>query len=109
MHKGLKRWVASRLSPELLRVNYFLRNKSTIELINVLQKQKSKVRTLTSADYELVILKKGGNNQGTWFHEDLSIYFAQWLNPKFGVCCPTYQSDLQPGFLRANSGWEGVH
>lgn len=27
----------------------------------------------------------GGQNQGTWMHEDAAIEFARWLNPRFGV------------------------
>lgn len=35
----------------------------------------------------LVVVRQGGNNQGTWFHEDLAILFAQWLSPEFYLWC----------------------
>ena len=45
-------------------------------------------RNLETAD--LVIVKQGGNNfeeQGTWFHEDVALVFAQWLSPEFYLWC----------------------
>lgn len=43
----------------------------------------------------LVHIAKGGNQrtegvttpQGTWFHQDVAIEFARWLNPKFAIWC----------------------
>lgn len=45
----------------------------------------SVVRNHTTAD--LVRVKQGGTNQGTWFHEDVAIEFARWLSPEFGIWC----------------------
>lgn len=36
---------------------------------------------------DLVIVKRGGNNQGTWLHSDLAIEFARWLSPEFSIWC----------------------
>lgn len=36
---------------------------------------------------ELVRVKRGGNNQGTWLHSDLAIEFARWLSPEFSIWC----------------------
>jgi hypothetical protein len=45
----------------------------------------TEVRILTSE--ELVQVKKGGANQGTWMHEDVAMEFARWLSPRFGIWC----------------------
>ena len=45
----------------------------------------SKVRKSTLAD--LVRVTKGGNNSGTWMHEDVAIEFARWLSPAFAIWC----------------------
>lgn len=36
---------------------------------------------------DLVIVKNGGSNYGTWMHEDVALVFAQWLSPEFYVWC----------------------
>lgn len=36
---------------------------------------------------DLVQVKKGGNNPGTWMHEDVALIFAQWLSPDFYIWC----------------------
>ena len=36
---------------------------------------------------DLVVVKNGGSNYGTWFHEDVALVFAQWLSPDFYVWC----------------------
>lgn len=36
---------------------------------------------------DLVTVNQGGNNQGTWMHEDLALVFAQWLSPDFYLWC----------------------
>ena len=70
------------------KVNYFLRNKSTIEFINALHEEKDDARILASTESPLIqkIIGKG-KQQGTWFHEDLALEFATWLNPRFKVWC----------------------
>ena len=45
----------------------------------------SKARILALAD--LVQVKKGGANPGTWFHEDVALEFARWLSPAFAIWC----------------------
>lgn len=59
----------------------WLQNQSSIEYLNEL----SKVRKSTLAD--LVQVTKGGNNSGTWMHEDVSMEFARWLSPAFAIWC----------------------
>lgn len=60
---------------------HWLLNQATRDFIAEL----SEVRNLTSAD--LVQIKRGGNKQGTWFHKDVAMEFARWLNPKFAIWC----------------------
>ena len=59
----------------------WLQNQQTKEFLSEL----SKVRKSTSAD--LVKVTKGGNNQGTWLHEDVALEFARWLSPAFAIWC----------------------
>lgn len=60
---------------------HWLTNQSTMDYIVEL----SKVRNLTLAD--LVKVTKGGNNAGTWLHEDVALEFARWLSPAFAIWC----------------------
>lgn len=60
---------------------FWLMNQSTTDYLNEL----SKVRNLTLAD--LVQVTKGGNNPGTWMHEDVALEFARWLSPSFAIWC----------------------
>lgn len=45
----------------------------------------SKLKIITLAD--LVQVTKGGNNSGTWMHEDVALEFARWLSPAFAIWC----------------------
>lgn len=59
----------------------WLSNKATKEFINTL----SAVRTIPLT--RLVVIKQGGNEQGTWMHEDVALEFARWLSPQFAIWC----------------------
>ena len=59
----------------------WLKNQSAQEFISTLSAER---RILPS---ELVVSRKGGNEQGTWMHEDVAIEFARWLSPKFAIWC----------------------
>lgn len=63
------------------RCNDFLSTKQTNELINSLSAKTGIPAT------GLVTVNQGGNNQGTWLHEDLALIFAQWLSPDFYLWC----------------------
>lgn len=67
------------------RPNDFLILKSTNELTNSLSAKTGIPVT------DLVIVNQGGNNQGTWMHEDLALVFAQWLSP-ISICGVTTAS-----------------
>ena len=60
---------------------HWLNNQQTKDFLQEL----TKVRNLTLAD--LVQVKKGGANPGTWMHEDVALEFARWLSPKFAIWC----------------------
>jgi phage antirepressor YoqD-like protein len=45
----------------------------------------SKLKIISLAD--LVQVTKGGNNSGTWMHEDVAMEFARWLSPAFAIWC----------------------
>lgn len=62
-------------------VKDWLKTGQTKEFLNVL----SEGRKIPLAD--LVQVTKGGNNSGTWFHEDVAMEFARWLSPAFGIWC----------------------
>ncbi len=59
--------------------NHFLRSKQTQAFINAL----SQVANLQLEKIVKVI--HGGNQHGTWMHEQLALKFAAWLSPEFEV------------------------
>lgn len=63
------------------RPYFWLNNQQTNEFLRTL----SKARNLALDD--LVRVTKGGNNPGTWFHEDVALEFARWLSPSFAIWC----------------------
>lgn len=67
------------------RPSKWLELPSTKEFLNILVN----VRKLDIEN--LVVSVKGGSNfgprHGTWFHEDVAIEYARWLNPMFAIWC----------------------
>ena len=63
------------------RPNFWMNLQQTNGFLDAL----SKARILALAD--LVVVKKGGTNPGTWFHEDVALEFARWLSPEFAIWC----------------------
>jgi phage antirepressor YoqD-like protein len=59
----------------------WLRTNQSEEFISSL----SAVRQISLS--EMVFVKKGGNDQGTWMHEDVAIEFSRWLSPAFSIWC----------------------
>lgn len=43
------------------------------------------VKNFTTED--ILLIKQGGSEQGTWMHQDLALLFAQWLSPEFYLWC----------------------
>ena len=66
----------------------WLQSKQTEDFLNEL----SKVRNLTLAD--LVQVTRGGDNPGTWMHEDVAMEFARWLSPTFAIWCNDHIKEL---------------
>lgn len=60
---------------------HWLRNQSTQEFVKELAKLRN--RNLD----ELVQVTYGGNENGTWMHEDVAMEFARWLSPSFAIWC----------------------
>lgn len=59
----------------------WLRTNSAKDFIDIL----SAVRQICLTD--LVKVVQGGNQQGTWMHEDAAMEFARWLSPAFAIWC----------------------
>lgn len=60
----------------------WLRLKQTNEFINAIASVRGIPRTA------LIQAVRGGNGeQGTWFHEDVAIEYARWLNPQIAIWC----------------------
>lgn len=61
----------------------FLRTKATQEYI------KAVGQICLTEQNQLVIIKQGGSQeeQGTWLHPKLAIFFARWLDARFAVWC----------------------
>jgi hypothetical protein len=66
----------------------WLRTQQSKDLIQTV----SEVQNCTSLDLQHV--KKGGHNQGTWFQEDVALFFAQWLSPEFYLACNSKLKEL---------------
>jgi hypothetical protein len=58
------------------------------------------------ASTDLQYVKRGGQNQGTWFQEDVALFFAQWLSPKFYLMCNRKLKELISEQARLNSAPE---
>lgn len=61
------------------RPHDFLRDSKNAEYLSSL------VTHLKCNDNDLVITKKGGKYQGTWYHQKLALQFARWISSDFAV------------------------
>lgn len=59
----------------------FLKTQQTKDFINALAKRTKIPLT------DLLTVRHGGEDNGTWMHEDLAIEFARWLSPDFSIWC----------------------
>ena len=88
------------------RVGNYLKSERTQEYISALVERLSKFPEApkrASAENQLVIIKKGGNNkkeQGTWLHPKLAVDFARWLDPRFAVWCDEQIEHILSGSLK---------
>lgn len=59
--------------------NDWLKTQSALDYIAAYSESKK----INSSD--LVKVKNGGYNPGTWMNEDVALEFARWLNPAFAI------------------------
>ena len=59
----------------------WLKLQSTQEFLQELTKRRKILLT------DLVQVKYGGKDPGTWMHEDVALEFARWLSPAFAIWC----------------------
>ena len=69
------------------RVGSYLKSERTQEYIAALAEKLSVTPKRATEDNQIVIIKQGGTEQGTWLHPKLAVDFARWLDPKFAVWC----------------------
>lgn len=65
----------------------YLKTEQTQQYITELAEFLSVKTKILTKENQIVIVKRGGNEQGTWLHPKLAIHFARWLDPKFAVWC----------------------
>ena len=65
----------------------YLKNEQTQQYISALAENLSVRRKILTKENQIVIVKRGGSEQGTWLHPKLAVHFARWLDPKFAVWC----------------------
>ena len=62
----------------------------------------AKLKNRSLAD--LVVIARGGDNPGTWMHEDIALEFARWLSPEFAIWCNDRIKELiQRGYTKLDS------
>lgn len=67
-------------------VKDYLKTAQTQDYIAALAKNLSVRNIILTAD-DLVIVRQGGIEQGTWLHPKLAVNFARWLSADFAVWC----------------------
>ena len=65
----------------------YLKTEQTQQYITALAEFLSVKTKILTKENQIVIVKRGGSEQGTWLHPKLAIHFARWLDPKFAVWC----------------------
>ncbi|MDK4680173.1 KilA-N domain-containing protein [Kingella negevensis] len=78
----------------------YLKTEQTQEYIAALADNCVRRKILTDKN-QLVIIKQGGIEQGTWLHPKLAIHFARWLDPKFAVWCDEQIEQIISGSLQS--------
>lgn len=66
----------------------WLRTQQAKDLVNVVAVSHK------CATVDLQLVRQGGVNQGTFFQEDVALFFAQWLSPEFYLACNTKLKEL---------------
>jgi len=81
------------------RVGNYLKSERTQEYIAALAEKLSVTSKRATEDNQIVIIKQGGTEQGTWLHPKLAVDFARWLDPKFAVWCDEQIEQILSGSL----------
>lgn len=85
------------------RPNDYLKTEQTQEYIAALADFLSVTNKIVTKENQVVIIKQGGTEQGTWLHPKLAVHFARWLDAKFAVWCDMKIEEIlggQSGYLK---------
>ena len=77
----------------------YLKSEQTQQYISTLAEKLSVRRKILTKENQVVIVKRGGIEQGTWLHPKLAVHFARWLDPKFAVWCDEQIEQILSGSL----------
>ncbi len=75
----------------------YLKPEQTQQYIAVLADFLSTKTKILVKENQIVNVKNGGSERGTWLHPKLAIHFARWLDPKFAVWCDEQIEQLLSG------------
>ncbi len=75
----------------------YLKSEQTQQYIAALANFLSTKRKILVKENQIVIVKNGGKERGTWLHPKLAVHFARWLDPKFAVWCDEQIEQLLSG------------
>jgi len=81
----------------------YLKSEQNQQYISVLAENLSVRRKILTKENQIVIVKRGGIEQGTWLHPKLAVHFARWLDPKFAVWCDEQIEQILSGSLQPQS------
>ena len=78
----------------------YLKTEQTQQYIAALADFLSTKTKILVKENQIVNVKNGGSERGTWLHPKLAIHFARWLDPKFAVWCDEQIEQLLSGSLQ---------
>ena len=78
----------------------YLKTEQTQQYIAVLADFLSTKTKILVKENQIVNVKNGGSERGTWLHPKLAIHFARWLDPKFAVWCDEQIEQIISGSLQ---------
>ncbi|MFC1079635.1 phage antirepressor KilAC domain-containing protein [Pasteurella multocida] len=78
------------------QVRDYLKTTQTQDYLRALAQNLS-VKNILLTENDLVIVKQGGIEQGTWLHPKLAVNFARWLSADFAVWCDLKIDALMKG------------
>ncbi|WP_081906920.1 KilA-N domain-containing protein [Kingella negevensis] len=78
----------------------YLKTEQTQQYIAALAEHLSSKTKILVEYNQLVTVKNGGSQRGTWLHPKLAIHFARWLDPKFAVWCDEQIEHIISGSLK---------